>query len=106
MQAIPRKILLCHSDDGRVPFKEWLFETLDPVTRARIEARIDRIEDGNFGDVKPIGEGVSELRMDFGPGYRAYFGQKGTEVHLILGGTKDTQEKDIAEAKAFWRKHG
>ncbi|WP_198152118.1 type II toxin-antitoxin system RelE/ParE family toxin [Granulicella tundricola] len=89
-----------------MPFQEWLFDSLDVRTRARITVRIDRIEDGNFGDVKPVGEGVSELRVDFGPGYRVYFGQKGNEVHLIRGGSKGTQTADIAAAKDFWRKHG
>ena len=106
VEATPRIILMCHTNDGRVPFKEWLFGLLDPPTRARIQARVDRIEDGNFGDVEPVGEGVSELKMDFGPGYRAYFGQKGNEIHLISGGTKGTQQADIAAAKEFWRKHG
>lgn len=106
MPSIPRVILMCHTEDGKVPFQEWLFHQLDTLARARIAARIDRVEDGNFGDVQPIGEGVSELRIDFGPGYRIYFGQKGNEVHLISGGTKATQPTDIAAAKAFWRKHG
>jgi len=97
---------MCHADDGTVPFDEWLNRTLDNKARARVRARIDRIEDGNFGDVEPVGEGVSELKMDFGPGYRAYFGQKGNQVHLISGGTKDTQNADIKNAKVFWRKHG
>jgi putative addiction module killer protein len=96
---------MCHGEDGTILFQEWLFQVLDRKTRARIEARIDRLEDGNFGDVEPIGEGISELRLDFGPGYRIYFGQQGLEIHLIRGGTKRTQSADIAAAKAFWRTH-
>jgi len=74
--------------------------------RARVRVRIDRLEDGNLGDVEPVGNGVSELRLDFGSGYRVYFGRKGSEVHLIDGGTKATQARDIQSAIRFWRMHG
>ena len=67
--------------------------------------RIDRIEEGNFGDVKSVGEQIFELRLDFGPGYRAYFGQVGDQVHLITGGNKSTQTQDIAAAIRFWGSH-
>jgi putative addiction module killer protein len=105
VEAIPREILICQDEDGREPFSEWL-AGLDVPARARVRIRIDRIEDGNFGDAEPVGEGVSELRLDFGPGYRVYFGQKGNEVHLILGGAKQTQARDIISALRFWRAHG
>jgi putative addiction module killer protein len=104
VKTVPYEILRCHTDDDRIPIEEWL-NTLDSVTRNRIRARIDRVEDGNFGDVKPVGGGVFELRMDFGPGYRVYFGLKGTVVHLMRGGMKGTQSADIALAKEFWSKH-
>jgi putative addiction module killer protein len=104
--SLPRVVLMCHADDGSVPVLDWLFKRLDTRSRTRIEARIDRVEDGNFGDVKPIGDGLSELRMDFGPGYQLYFGQVGDEVHLIRGGSKATQAADIAAAREFWRGHG
>jgi putative addiction module killer protein len=84
---------------------EWL-HGLDMATQGRIRARVDRMEDGNFGDVEAIGDGLSELRLDFGPGYRVYFGQRGFEVHLIRGGSKRTQAADIAAARQFWRTHG
>ena len=96
--------MICQDKSGREPFTEWL-NSLDTQTRARIRVRIDRLEDGLFGDVQPEGEGVSELRLDFGPGYRVYFGQKGTEIHLLLGGSKRSQEKDIRRARTMWRKH-
>ena len=71
----------------------------DRQARARINARIRRLSLGNFGDVKPIGEGVSELRIDFGPGYRVYFVQRGqTLVVLLAGGDKRTQDRDIKKA--------
>lgn len=105
MEAIPRELLICKADDGREPFTNWFWNGITPVARGRIRAHLDRLEDGNFSNVEPVGEGVSELKMDFGPGYRAYFGQKGKEVHLITGGDKSSQDADIAFAKEFWRKH-
>lgn len=104
LEASPQEILICCNDAGREPFTEWL-SSLDVQARARVRVRIDRLEDGLFGDVEPAGEGVSELRLDFGPGYRVYFGQKGNEVHLLLGGSKRSQEKDIRRAIKMWRKH-
>jgi putative addiction module killer protein len=105
VEAIPREILVCQDEDGREPFSEWL-RGLDVPTRARVRVRIDRAEEGNFGDVEPVGEGVSEMRLDFGRGYRVYFGQKGNEVHLIRGGSKQTQARDVISALRFWRSHG
>ena len=71
-----------------------------PSRAARIQARIDRAEAGNLGDCKPVGEGVSEMRIDVGPGYRVYFVQRGLEVVILLaGGDKSTQAKDIEVAK-------
>jgi putative addiction module killer protein len=104
LEAIPREILVCQDKAGREPFTEWL-NGLDLQTRARVRVRIDRLEEGLFGDVEPVGEGVSELKMDFGPGYRVYFGQVGREVHLLLGGSKQSQDTDIRLAKKMWRAH-
>jgi putative addiction module killer protein len=101
---MPREILVCQDEDGREPFTEWL-NGLDVQTRARVRVRIDRLEEGLFGDVEPVGEGVSELRLDFGPGYRVYFGQKGFQIHLLIGGSKQGQQNDIRQAKKFWRAH-
>ncbi len=61
------------------------------------------MQKGNLGDWKPVGEGVSELKIDFGPGYRVYFGQDGDEVILLTGGAKGTQSADVAKAKEYWR---
>jgi putative addiction module killer protein len=81
-------------------FANWLRKLRDEKARARIQIRIRRLSLENFGDVKPVGEGVSELRIDYGPGYRVYFQQFGNVVVLLLiGGTKKTQEADIAKAK-------
>ena len=81
-------------------FSNWLRALKDANAVARIAARIRRLELGNLGDVKPVGEGVSELRIDYGPGYRIYFVQQGnTVVILLCGGDKRTQNKDIRTAK-------
>ena len=75
----------------------------DAKTRARIRVRINRIRLGNFGDCKSVGSGVSEFRIDYGPGYRVYFGRVGEKIVLLLcGGTKKNQEKDIKLAKEYW----
>jgi len=92
-------------DDGRLPFREWLIH-LDTVTRARVQARILRFEMGNLGDHKDVGGGVWEARLDFGPGYRVYFGKQGRElVLLLLGGDKKSQQKDIKRARQFWARY-
>jgi len=80
-------------------FARWLDELRDLPTRARVQARLDRLAEGNPGDVKPIGEGVSELRIDHGPGYRVYFKARGrTVIILLAGGDKRTQAGDVRTA--------
>jgi putative addiction module killer protein len=80
-------------------YSEWFANLRDKQARARINARIRRLSLGNPGDVKPVGEGVSELRIDYGPGYRVYFLQRGRKVVILLaGGDKRTQQKDIQKA--------
>lgn len=77
-------------------FSKWLRGLRDRQARARIQTRIDRLQLGLAGDVKPVGEGVSELRVDYGPGYRIYFAQRGRALVILLaGGDKRTQDKDI-----------
>lgn len=86
-------------------FTRWLKNLRDRDGRVRILKRLRRLGDGQFGDVKPVGDGVHELRMFFGPGYRAYFMQQGdTVILLLVGGDKDSQAGDIARAKALARK--
>ena len=88
---------------GKQPFTEWLEDLNDRQARTRIEARLARVAVGNFGDVEPVGEGVMELRIDWGPGYRVYFGRIGQVVVLLLcGGDKRTQQRDIKRAKAYF----
>ena len=84
-------------------FDGWLKGLKDSKGRTKIQARIDRLANGNPGDVGPIGEGLSELRIDFGPGYRAYFGKDGEQiVILLIGGTKKRQQDDIELAGECW----
>lgn len=85
-----------------VEFRDWLQGLRDSVTRARITSRIRRLEDGNPGDVKPLGGGLSEMRVDHGPGYRLYFVTRGRVVIVLLcGGDKGTQVQDIRRARAL-----
>jgi len=89
--------------DGRQPFAEW-FADLEPVARAKVTRAIARLEQGNVSNVKSVGEGVLEVRIDFGPGYRVYFGRDGEALVILLtGGTKKRQQRDIDAAHAYWR---
>lgn len=89
--------------EGRSPFAEW-FDELHAVTADRVDRYIRRLETGNFGAAKVVGEGVSELRLDFGPGYRVYFGRDGKTLIILLGGgSKRRQDADIAAAFARWK---
>src|SRR3569623_1078214 len=85
-------------------FAEWLHALSDNRAKAQIASRIDRLAAGNPGDVKPVGAGISEMRIDYGPGYRVYFFQRGRIVVILLcGGDKASQVTDIARAKALAR---
>lgn len=98
------KILVYTTSSGKAPFFVWL-DNLDVKTRAIIKTRLDRISLGNFGDSKPIknGGGIRELRISYGPGYRIYYGMKGsTLVILLVGGDKKSQARDIIKAKQYW----
>lgn len=88
--------------DGSSPFRSW-FDDLDDAANARVTRFLTRLEQGNTSNVKAVGEGVSELKIDFGPGYRIYFGMDGrTLVILLGGGTKKKQNDDIAAAQGAW----
>jgi putative addiction module killer protein len=81
-------------------YKKWYKKLADPRARHRISIRVKRLEEGNPGDVKPIGEGCSEMRIDYGPGYRVYYKDTGKEIIILLcGGDKSTQNEDIKQAK-------
>jgi putative addiction module killer protein len=93
-------------EGGRIPFDEW-FDSLEDVrTQAVVASRLVRVRAGNLGDCKAVGGGVFELRIDFGPGLRVYFGRKGRElIVLVGGGSKRTQAKDIAFAQRLWKEY-
>lgn len=83
-------------------YARWFDDLRDSVTRARIDIRIRRLSIGNTGDAKSVGDGISELRINYGPGYRVYFTRRGLSVIVLLaGGDKSTQDRDIREAKAL-----
>ena len=96
------EVLQYEAEDGSCPFADW-FDHLDTMAALKVRTAIARMEAGNFGDVKSVGEGVSERRIDFGPGYRLYFGRDGQDLVLLLvGGTKRRQQADIDRAKGLW----
>lgn len=102
-EAKPRTIRVYETKDGRTPFADWLDAFGDESEIAAIiVARIDRVQAGNFGDVAPVGKGVSELRIDKDAGYRVYFGQFDEFVVLLHGGDKSTQDRDIKKAHSLW----
>ncbi|CAK0781646.1 Type II toxin-antitoxin system RelE/ParE family toxin [Gammaproteobacteria bacterium] len=102
----PKHVVIYADKDGREPFTKWLYDLRDVVGRQRILARVSRLQQGNCGDCEPVGEGVRELRMSFGPGYRVYFGEHQHNIVLILcGGDKGSQSGDILNAKAYWKEY-
>src|SRR6266446_6828499 len=104
MPVTPKVLRIYVARDGKRPFQEWMDSLKDLEAQGRILARLERVRLGLFGDSKPVGGGVFELRVDTGPGYRVYFGQDGRSIVMLLcGGSKAGQRKDIANAKAFWK---
>ena len=100
----PREIEIFHTQDRREPFTEWLRSLRDQKTRGRIRKRLERLEGGNFGDCCSVADGVFELRIHIGAGYRVYFGEVDRTIVLLLcGGDKSSQTRDIARAKTYWR---
>jgi putative addiction module killer protein len=99
----PKEIQSYVTPEGKVPFDEWLNSFKDANTQGKIVSRLNRVVTGNLGDYRSVGEGVCELRIDFGPGFRIYFGQVGNTIVLLLcGGDKSTQNRDIRQAKEYW----
>ena len=88
---------------GRNLFQRW-FTRLDPIAKIRVRTALNRMAEGNLSNAKGVGRGVLEYRMDFGPGYRIYFGRDGDAIIILLGGgTKSRQHRDIENAKASWQ---
>ncbi|TSA04381.1 MAG: type II toxin-antitoxin system RelE/ParE family toxin [Nitrospiraceae bacterium] len=103
-EATEREIEIYLTEEGRAPFTEWLNSLRDIRVRVKIRTRLNRIRLGNFGDSTSVGQGVEELRIDFGPGYRVYYGQASLKVVLLLcGGDKSTQTQDVFQAKSYWK---
>ncbi len=99
----PREIEFYTTQNGKTPFTDWFESLRNRTTINRIERRINRLENGNFGDCNPVGQGVFELRIHFGPGYRIYFGEfEHTILVLLCGGDKSSQQRDIERAKTYW----
>jgi len=106
MRTFPSEIDYFVAGSGRKPFREWLEGLKDVTGRAKIRIRLDRARLGDLGDNRSVGEGVRELRIDYGPGYRIYFALDGNRlVLLLLGGEKSSQARDIARAKEYWREY-
>ncbi len=90
------------ASDGKSPFEQW-FTELDAAAAAKVSVALARLEQGNLSNAKGVGEGVLEYRIDWGPGYRVYFGRDGEVLVILLtGGTKKRQQRDIDTAKALW----
>ncbi len=90
--------------DGRIPFDDWISDLKNPINRARLLKRLDKIQLGNLGDWATIGDGVFELREHFGGGYRIYYGiEKQSVILLLCAGDKSSQTKDITLAKQYWQ---
>ena len=107
MGKVTQNRVIEYTDEhGRSPYGEWLAGLRDNRAKARVIMQVDRMELGLLGDVGAIGDGLSELRVHHGPGYRVYFGKESNREYLILlGGDKSSQSADIQKAKAYWRNH-
>lgn len=99
-----KKTLIIYKEpSGKEPFSIWISKIRDTQNRRRILDRLFDLEHGHYGDVKSVGQGVHELRLCFGPGYRIYFGQENNDlVVLLCAGDKGTQKQDIAKAHKYW----
>ncbi|MCP4767908.1 MAG: type II toxin-antitoxin system RelE/ParE family toxin [Gammaproteobacteria bacterium] len=99
------EVLHFEDESGHSPFQAW-FDDLDPNAAAKVTIALTRLGLGNTSNVKSAGKGVSELTIDFGPGYRVYFGQDGADIVILLtGGTKKRQQRDINAAQAMWKQY-
>lgn len=98
-----KELRIYRTKEGKEPFTKWLGSLKDKITRAQVTNRLNRIVCGNYGDCKSVGNGVCELRIHCGLGYRIYFAeQENTMALLLIGGSKKTQIKDIQKAKQYW----
>lgn len=105
VQSIRAKQIIIYADEnGHEPYRSWIDSLKVKKGQQRIRARIRRLGEGLYGDCDSVGEGVSELRMFFDPGYRVYFGEDADNIVVLLcGGDKDSQNRDIKSAKEYWK---
>jgi len=100
---VKKELRFYQTISGKTPFLDWLESIKDHIGKAHITNRLNRIVFGNFGDCKWIGDGIRELRIHYGPGYRVYFTeQEDTLILLLFGGDKRSQSRDIKKAKLYW----
>lgn len=103
-EAKPKQILVYADEKGNEPYTDWVNGLKDKKGKERIITRLQRLENGLYGDCESVGEGVLELRMFFGPGYRVYFGEDEENIVILLcGGDKNTQKQDVKAAKSYWK---
>ncbi len=104
METQPREIQRYVTPDSKIPFDQWYYSLQDRKTQAKINLRLEQVKLGNLGDYRSVGEGVYEFKINYGPGYRIYFGQIGLKVVLLLcGGDKSTQKQNIRQAQEYWK---
>lgn len=102
----PKQIIVYSDADGNEPFVKWIDSIRDKKNQQRIRSRLRRLEQGHYGDYKMLGEGIFELRMFFGSGYRVYCGDDGERIVILLcGGDKGSQKRDITRAKSYWKEY-
>jgi len=107
MDIKPRIVRNYVTPDGHEPFEEWLDSLRDKKTQAIVLERLNRVRLGDLGDCRHLGDGVYELRIHYGPGYRVYFGElEAVIVILLCGGSKRTQKRDINKARGYWHELG
>ncbi len=98
------KLKIYETSTGKCPFDKWFNDLTDQKAQALIDLRLERIKRGNFGNCESVGNAVCELKIDFGPGYRVYFGKLGLQIILLLcAGDKKSQQKDIEKAKKYFQ---
>jgi putative addiction module killer protein len=106
MDVVQRELVMLQTADGKLPFEEWLSSIKSSAFEAAILARLARVEDGNFGDHKSVGQGVYELRIPKGPGLRVYYGLDGPRIVVLIGGgDKSSQSKDIKKAQELLKEY-
>lgn len=106
MEADSLTVELYATKDGKVPFRDWIRSLRSSQVQQRINVRLSYLRLGNWGNWRSVGEGVKELKIDIGPGYRIYCGQQGDKIVIVLcAGDKSSQSEDINQAKVYWNEY-